>query len=232
MEAEPRDGGEDGTEEHSSYREGAHEADTAESNQEEVDDDEAEGEEEADTRDEENQAAVGAPVPQEDGADNSGSAAAEGWVYIDDGGEERGPYTLQEMLTWWNGQLLRPDLQVRRESESDYTVLSARPEFNPYYYAYYYQYYYGSSADEQQQQHQAGAAATAGGGSTTTTATAGAAPGPDAASQVGYGGGDASYASPATTAPQPADPNKELAARLIAAGSYTQIGSFNARTGR
>jgi hypothetical protein len=139
------------------------------------------------------------------------AASEEGWVYLDDTGAERGPFTLQEMLTWWNCSLLRADLQVKRQSEEQFTDLSARPEFNPqlYYETYYAQYYYGQQQPQQDYPNHYNVA--------QGVAAAGAA------------------AAPASTTAAVAvgDPDKELAARLMAEDAgYSQVGTFNARTGR
>ena len=134
-------------------------------------------------------------------------------MYLDDTGAERGPFTLQEMLTWWNCSLLRADLQVKRQSEEQFTDLSARPEFNPqlYYETYYAQYYYGQQQPQQGYSNHYSAA--------QGVAAAGAAAAPAVAAT--------------TAAVAVGDPDKELAARLMAEDAgYSQVGTFNARTGR
>lgn len=139
------------------------------------------------------------------------AAREEGWVYLDDTGAERGPFTLQEMLTWWNCSLLRADLQVKRQSEEQFTDLSARPEFNPqlYYETYYAQYYYGQQPQQDNSNYY------------------------NAAQGVAATGAAAAPAVASTTAAAVGDPDKELAARLMAEDAgYSQVGTFNARTGR
>jgi hypothetical protein len=124
------------------------------------------------------------------------------------------------MLTWWNCSLLRPSLQVKRQSEEQFTDLSARPEFNPQlYYTYYYgnaHNYYGGQGYSSSSY---GAPAQAVDG-----AVAGSAETPEAGSTT-------TDAATALSSVPSTDPDKELAARLVAQ-DYSQVGTFNARTGR
>jgi len=135
----------------------------------------------------------------------------EGWVYLDDAGTERGPFTLLQMLTWWNSGMLRSDLKVKRQKEEEFAVISNRPEFNPHYYLH----------------SQGGSPAQAQAGVGGEGAIPGAA---DASGMNPPQPHSGDYAM--AQQPLPSDPDKELAARLMAQERYTQLGTFNARTGR
>jgi hypothetical protein len=69
-------------------------------------------------------------------AEYKGKAVASGgWIYLDQHGAKQGPFLTQKMREWFRGGLLKPDLLVKRESESGpaaYRRLDSRIEIaNP-----------------------------------------------------------------------------------------------------
>ncbi len=147
------------------------------------------------------------------------------WVYIDDKGEQQGPFTLQDMQNWWSCGMLPPQLKVRQMNEQQLTEVSARPEITTIHtplhteqqaaidYSNYYAYYYGYMNTQ--------GGGTSSGGETSTVPSSSDATLPTASIQ------DSTLPSQTahSTAPQP----DQLASWFKE--DYTQMGTFNARTG-
>jgi len=135
------------------------------------------------------------------------------WYYIDDEKKEQGPFTLQEMQSWWFGGYMPTTLTVRKKDEKDYVAITTlsqfqQPSFDPAaYYAYYYQ----------------------------TALAAAAAAGPTANSGLPQGATATAEKQvfPGYVYKAPSDKNEDdrIAAQLLCS-DYSQTAAFNKRTGR
>jgi len=137
------------------------------------------------------------------------------WFYIDDNKKEQGPFTLQEMKSWWFGGYMPATLTVRKADEKDFVSITTLSEFQqvPYtdpsaYYAYYYQ----------------NAMAASAAGATTAAAT-------DTTAQAAYSGEQQIFPTYVFTPPVDKSEDDRIAAQLLCS-DYSQTAAFNKRTGR
>lgn len=64
----------------------------------------------------------------------SGGGLSTGWLYLDDGGVQQGPFSTEEMRAWYAAGYLTGDRMVKRETvgrEIDFAPLSLAPELRP-----------------------------------------------------------------------------------------------------
>ncbi len=168
-----------------------------------------------------------APVRTDGNATTLVTQGTSMWVYIDDKGEQQGPFTLQDMQNWWSCGMLPPQLKVRQMNEQQLTEVSARPEITTIHtplhteqqaavdYSNYYAHYYGYMNAQ-------GGGTSSGGDTTSTVPSVSDATLPTASIQDST---LPSQTAHSTTTPQP----DQLASWFKE--DYTQMGTFNARTG-
>jgi len=138
---------------------------------------------------------------------------------------ERGPYTLQDMYTWWFGGFLPPTLSVKRK-DSQFQPIASTPEFvHPYYHSAYY---YFLSLPPAVRAASATSSSTSPSTSATTSTTT-AATASQSAKSASY---DDDYYPPSRTPAGSGQTEDERIAAQILLNDYTQTAAFNVRTGR